>query len=160
MIHNRQLGLEEVRATMCNPRVDSHLVHLLRAMTAHELWRKQDHYATFIPGIDAYGSVALPYPRPHPTPLTIVSCGGERCQPALSPLSFLFMMNLAPPPLPPPSRLAPNACDTVAACVCSSAINWVHIKRGGRGGQRGGRAGARLSSMRECSHIAWEAEVK
>ena len=53
-IHNRQLGLEEVRGYMCTPRVDAHLVHWLRAVTAYELWHKQDHYATFIPGIDAY----------------------------------------------------------------------------------------------------------
>ena len=56
-IHNRQMDLEDVMAHMCSSRVDSYLVHLLRAITANELWRKQDHYKTFIPGIDAYGSV-------------------------------------------------------------------------------------------------------
>lgn len=58
-IHNRQMGLEDVMANMCSSRVDSYLVHLLRAITANELWRKQDHYKTFIPGIDAYGSVPM-----------------------------------------------------------------------------------------------------
>lgn len=56
-IHGRQLDLEEVMGYLCSSRVDSYLVHLLRAITANELWRKQDHYKTFIPGIDAYGSV-------------------------------------------------------------------------------------------------------
>lgn len=67
-IHNRQMGPEGVRAHMCNPRVDSYLVHLLRAITAYELWRKQEHYTTFIPGIDAYGWVGLPLPPPFHTP--------------------------------------------------------------------------------------------
>lgn len=54
-IYDRQMDLEDVMTLMCNSRVDSYLVHLLRAITANELWRKQDHYKTFIPGIDAYG---------------------------------------------------------------------------------------------------------
>ena len=59
-IHDRQMDLEDVMVYMCSSRVDSYLVHLLRAITANELWRKQDHYKTFIPGIDAYGSVLYP----------------------------------------------------------------------------------------------------
>ncbi len=53
-IETRQIGLEDVRGYMCDPEVDAYLVHLLRGITAYELWHKQDHYADFIPGIDAY----------------------------------------------------------------------------------------------------------
>ena len=53
-IHERQMDLEDIMTNMCSSRVDSYLVHFLRAITANELWRKQDHYKTFIPGIDAY----------------------------------------------------------------------------------------------------------
>lgn len=54
-VHSRELDLEEVMTYMCVSRMDGHLVHLLRAITAEELWHKQEHYKTFIPGIDAYG---------------------------------------------------------------------------------------------------------
>ena len=53
--YHRQLDLEDAMAHMCNTRVDTYLVHFLRAITAWELYRKHQHYATFIPGIDAYG---------------------------------------------------------------------------------------------------------
>ena len=39
---------------LCQPRVDEALVYFLRAVTALELYNKQDYYMTFVPGIDAY----------------------------------------------------------------------------------------------------------
>lgn len=150
MIYNRQMGLEEVKVYMCNPRVDSHLVHLLRAMTALELWRKQDHYATFIPGIDAYGLVGLPHPESHPAPKQLflemlkhgnslpastVSCDDDTC--------------------PPGSGYAADTCvssdEHMMFCVCMlcSATKCVQIMWG-IGGEKGVGPESRLSSMHEC----------
>ncbi len=49
------VDLEGLAKHMCQADVDGPIVHFLRAVTAAELCEKEEHYKTFIPGIDAYG---------------------------------------------------------------------------------------------------------